>query len=89
MVYACRRALLNADDEERTTGPTWLAERLWAPATRDLAADILTAAASEARRIVDADPELDGHFAACLALIADFEADTRRRLRERGRLAAA
>ena len=35
------------------------------------------------------DPELDGHFAACLALIADFEADTRRSLRERGRLAAA
>jgi hypothetical protein len=89
LVWTCRRHLINGDDEDLLTGPTWLAQRLQAPATRALAGDILTVAVREAQRAVEADPELEPHYAAGLALIARFERSTRRLLDGPEHLAAA
>ena len=72
-VWACRSELLYGDESESVTGPAWLAERLYHPATRALAFDILKLAGTEARRLVEADPELDDQFADALGLLARFQ----------------
>lgn len=72
-VWACRSELLYGDETESVTGPAWLAERLYHPTTRALAFDILKLAGTEARRLVEADPELDDQFAYALGLLARFE----------------
>jgi hypothetical protein len=89
MVWACKRQVLTGDDEELRTGPEWLARNLYEAPTRPLSKDIVTVAVHEARRAVDEDPELDGHYAVCLELLAAFDADTRTLLDECDRYAAA
>jgi hypothetical protein len=75
IVWAVRRALLLDDPTELDEGPRWLAERL---ESSELAADVLTLAHREAVRVLDADEELAGDYAAALALAAAF-ADAARR----------
>jgi hypothetical protein len=89
MVWACKRQLLTGDDEELRSGPGWLARSLHDAPSRPLAQDIVTLAVVEARRAVEVDPELEGDYAACLQLLAAFEADTRALLDEHDRYAAA
>jgi hypothetical protein len=76
LVWACRSELLYGGESESVTGPVWLAERLRQPTTSALARDILRLAGSEARRLVEEDPELDGQFAEALELLARFEQRT-------------
>ncbi len=52
-----------------SAGTRGLAERLAHPTTRVLARDTLKLASTEARRRVEADPELDDYFAEALALL--------------------
>jgi len=76
LVWACRSELLYGDESESVTGPLWLAERLCHPRTAALARDILRLAGSEARRVVEQDPELDDQFAEALELLARFQQRT-------------